>query len=205
MARTRANSTAYVKGDIVTPAILGTRYFVCTTGGTSAGSEPAGITSTSTADGTAVTDGGVTWKCVVCDGTSGMMRVTDYTDTYSITFTNRNLHIIRALGKPGSKFHNLSSDEPRAHDRRSASDVLQISGILFNTSMGTEGKTLVDNIFKPQAGTNDIVLEFSGFWSTLYGSTWSVQGEGSSVCKITPVLGKNEFIIVNMQVREIKT
>ena len=205
MARTREDSTAYVKGDIVTPDTLGTRYFVCTSGGTSAGSEPAAITSTTTADGATVTDNTVTWRCVVCKGTSGMMRITDYSDSYSITFTNRDLVIGRTLGKPGSKFHELSSDEPRAHDRRSASDVLQISAVLFNTSMGTEGKTLVDNIFKPQAGTNDIVIELSGFWSTLYGSSWSVQGFGSSACKVTPVLGKNEFINVNMQVREIKT
>ena len=205
MARTRANTTAYVKGDIITPATLGTRYFVCTSGGTSAGSEPAAITSTSTADGTAVTDGTVTWKCVVCKGNSGMCRITDYTNTYSITFTNRDLVIVRTLGKPGSKFHELSSDEPRAHDRRSASDVLQISAILFNTSMDTEGNTLMDDIFKPQAGTNDIVINLTGFWSTLYGATWNVQGFGSAVCKITPVLGKNEFINVNIQVREIKT
>jgi hypothetical protein len=203
MARTRANSTAYVKGDITTASTLGTRWFVCTTAGTTTSSQPSGFTNAS--DGATVTDGTAKWKCHVCGGNSGMCRITDYSDTYSITFTHRDLLIVRTLGKPGSKFHEMSSDEPRAHDRRSASDVLQISAILFNTSMATEGNTLVDDIFKPQAGTNDIVIELTGFWSTLYGATWAVQGSGSSVCKITPVLGKNEFLSVNIQVREIKT
>ena len=203
MARTRADSTAYVKGDVVVPATLGTRYFKCTVAGTTGGSEPLEF---GTADDKAnVTDGTVTWQCWHCLGNSGLCRITDYSDTYSISFTASNLQIVRTLGKPGTKFHELSSDEPRAHDRRSASDVLQITAILFNASMATEGNTLADDIFKPQAGTNDMVIELTGFWSTLYGTPWAVQPLGSSALKITPVLGKSEYLDINIQVREIKT
>lgn len=57
---TRANTTAYKVGDVVTPATNNTFYYRATVAGTSAGTEPAGLASL-TAFGATLTDGTVTW------------------------------------------------------------------------------------------------------------------------------------------------
>ena len=60
MATARANSTAYVAGDVVKVASNAGRIFICTTAGTTAGSEPAGYASA--VDGGSVTDNTATFK-----------------------------------------------------------------------------------------------------------------------------------------------
>lgn len=60
----RANSTTYAVGDIRKVASNSGRAFIVTAQtGASAGSEPAGFASA--ADGDAITDGNVTWRCMV--------------------------------------------------------------------------------------------------------------------------------------------
>lgn len=56
----RANSTTYAVGDLRKVASNSGRVFVCTTGGTSSGSEPAGFATA--VDGGAVTDGTAVWR-----------------------------------------------------------------------------------------------------------------------------------------------
>jgi hypothetical protein len=51
-------TTAYVAGAYVIPTVANTHYYKCTTGGTSAGTEPV----TWPIDGSTVTDGTVVWK-----------------------------------------------------------------------------------------------------------------------------------------------
>ena len=58
----RANSTAYSVGDIRKVASNAGRLFVCTTAGTSAGSEPGGYATA--VDGDTITDGGATFKAM---------------------------------------------------------------------------------------------------------------------------------------------
>lgn len=59
----RANTHAYVTGDRIALASNPGRVFFCTTGGTSAGSEPAGYATA--VDGGSVTDGGATFRAGV--------------------------------------------------------------------------------------------------------------------------------------------
>lgn len=59
----RANSTAYSVGQVIKLASNPGRVFFCTTGGTSAASEPAGYASA--ADGGSVTDGTATFRAAV--------------------------------------------------------------------------------------------------------------------------------------------
>lgn len=61
-ATARANSTAYSLGDIRKVASNPGRLFICTTAGTSSGSEPAGYASA--VDGGSVTDGSATFKAM---------------------------------------------------------------------------------------------------------------------------------------------
>lgn len=61
-ATARANSTAYSAGDIYKAASNPGRLFLCTTAGTSAGSEPGGIATA--VDGGSVTDGTATFKAM---------------------------------------------------------------------------------------------------------------------------------------------
>jgi hypothetical protein len=58
---TRANTHAYVVGDLVIPSAANARQFRCTIAGTSAGAQPAAFGTASAGD--AVVDGGVTWRC----------------------------------------------------------------------------------------------------------------------------------------------
>jgi len=55
----RANTTAYLKGDLVRTASDSGRVFICVTAGTSAGSEPGGMATL--ASGVNITDGTVVW------------------------------------------------------------------------------------------------------------------------------------------------
>lgn len=66
---TRANTTAYVIGDMVIPVALLGEYWECVTAGTSTGSEP---TPSPTTDGTTFTDGTVTWRIRTLPTTAGM-------------------------------------------------------------------------------------------------------------------------------------
>jgi hypothetical protein len=59
-ATARANTTAYSLGDVIKVASNPGRVFICTTAGTSNGSEPAGYASA--VDGGSVTDNGATFK-----------------------------------------------------------------------------------------------------------------------------------------------
>ena len=59
-ATARANSHAYVVGNVIKLASNPGRIFFCTTAGTSAGSEPGGYASA--VDGGSVTDGGATFR-----------------------------------------------------------------------------------------------------------------------------------------------
>lgn len=61
-ATARANSHAYSQGDVIKVASNPGRLFVCTTAGTSAGSEPGGYATA--VDGSAVTDSGATFTAV---------------------------------------------------------------------------------------------------------------------------------------------
>lgn len=58
----RANSTAYSVGNMTKVAINSGRVFICTAGGTSSGSEPAGYATA--VDGDSVVDGGATFKAM---------------------------------------------------------------------------------------------------------------------------------------------
>lgn len=58
----RANSTVYTAGNLITVASNSGRIFVCTTGGTSAGSEPAGFATA--VDGDSVTDNTAVFKAM---------------------------------------------------------------------------------------------------------------------------------------------
>lgn len=60
-ATARANTTAYAVGEIVRPAITNGHVWRCVAAGTSAGTEPAAITTFSGIAGQSVTDGSVTW------------------------------------------------------------------------------------------------------------------------------------------------
>ena len=62
-AATRANTTAYTLGNIIKLASNPGRIFICTSAGTSAGSEPGGYSSA--VDGGAVTDSGATFRAGV--------------------------------------------------------------------------------------------------------------------------------------------
>lgn len=57
---TRANSTAYMLGQIVVPATANGYYYICTVAGTSAATIPTYPTTI----GTTVVDGGVTWTTI---------------------------------------------------------------------------------------------------------------------------------------------
>ena len=59
----RANTTAYVLGDRIKLASNSGRVFICTTAGTSSGSEPAGYATA--VDGGAVTDNTATFTAAV--------------------------------------------------------------------------------------------------------------------------------------------
>lgn len=59
-ATARANSTAYAQGDVIKLASNSGRIFICTTAGTTAGSEPAGYATA--VDGDSVTDNTATFK-----------------------------------------------------------------------------------------------------------------------------------------------
>jgi len=63
LATSRANSTAYVLGDVIKLASNAGRIFFCTTAGTSAGSEPGGYASA--VDGGSVTDGTAVFRAAV--------------------------------------------------------------------------------------------------------------------------------------------
>jgi hypothetical protein len=63
-ATARANSTAYVLGNVYKVATNSGRVFFCTTAGTSSGSEPAGL-ATATDGSTAVTDGSAAFRAGV--------------------------------------------------------------------------------------------------------------------------------------------
>lgn len=60
-ATARANTTAYSVGEIVRPATTNGHVWRAVVAGTSAGSEPAAMTTFSGAAGQSVTDGSVTW------------------------------------------------------------------------------------------------------------------------------------------------
>lgn len=60
-ATARANTTAYSVGEMVRPATTNGHVWRCVTAGTSAGSEPAAITTFGGAAGQSVTDGSVVW------------------------------------------------------------------------------------------------------------------------------------------------
>jgi len=197
MARTWAATTAYSKGDMVTPSTLSTFWYICITAGTSGGAEPTWKT---TKDEINYNDGTCDWKCKGGDGDTGLCRFTR--STHTITLTNRKLQIVRTIGKPELRVTPRSGDNPpRTQDRRSASDVYQITGVLLNTSMATEGNTLGDDIFLPELGTGSITIALSGFWATLYGSSLSVVGIGSNACRITPVTATRKYLMVDIQVR----
>jgi hypothetical protein len=60
-AGARANTTAYSVGELVRPSTTNGHVWRCVVAGTSAGSEPAAITTFSGAPGQTVTDGSATW------------------------------------------------------------------------------------------------------------------------------------------------
>lgn len=84
---TRANTTAYVVGNIVRPATGNGYLYQCSTAGTSGGSVPTYVTGI----GQTVTDGTVTWTCVgrgimVLSGANTSWTTATITARYAIIY-----------------------------------------------------------------------------------------------------------------------
>lgn len=118
---TRADNTAYDLNSIVKSSADDGRTFRCETAGTTAGTEPAGMTGASVGD--EITDGSVTWVCESATGYSGVYSSGDHAVINDIAVaqvrgTNRN-NLLFAVGilveSQQVTLHNIGVDNISGH------------------------------------------------------------------------------------------
>lgn len=144
----RANSTVYTAGDIVT---VGSYYFGCTVGGTSAGSTPAGMTSPAFYS-TNITDGSATFQLQGHTSYSGLVL-----DSNTSYITVRECDFTGPYSTAVSVAHTLGGTAPIEHTFEN------------NTAHGPIG-----NGFYASAGTSLHVEKFNTWNATGTGTTYGI-------------------------------